>query len=748
MSATSGRFRGAVKLEALEGRRLLASASVGSGEPSDFLGTGLTAEYFNNKNFTSRVLTRVDPSLSWNWGTASPAAGVDPDTFSVRWTGKYQAQSTGVHTFHVRSDDGVRLWLDNKLIVNHFTDHSPTVDFGSLTLQAGRLYDIRIDYYENTGSAVMQLWYSLPGVDGIQIAANQLYPAGNGDGLLGAYFNGVKNFYEDAMDGLSEPQLRRIDATVNFDFGRRRPAPSISADRFSIRWTGQVQAEFTETYRFYTRSDDGVRLFVDGKKIIDAWDDHSVTEHSGLKKLEAGRKYDIRLEFYENTGNATAQLLWQSAHTPRQIIPRRCLFSADASRMAWWREARFGMFIHFGLYSVLAGRWNGQATTGSSEWIMKDLAIFSADYEKTAARFNPTGFNARQWVSAAKNAGMKYIIITTKHHDGFCLFDTKVHRPGGGDAQDYDIMNTPFGRDLVRELADEARRQGLRIGFYYSLLDWHHPDYAPRRESGDDRPGDGDYAKYFNEYALPQIRELLGNYGRVDVLWIDGGWDHPASEGADRIIQTARSLQPGIIINNRTQVPADFFTPEQDMSKLPVAGSVGDWEFCMTMNDNWGYSLYDNRWKSTATLVRDLVEMTSRGGNFLLNVGPTGTGLFPATSSKRLKSIGGWLLRNGQSIYGAGARNSVVIDSDIGRVTSKRGMVFLHVYNWPASRKLSVLGLGTNVRKAYLLSDAAQTALPFIVSLVGVQAITISLPPKPTTDDAAFDAVIAVELTS
>jgi alpha-L-fucosidase len=375
-------------------------------------------------------------------------------------------------------------------------------------------------------------------------------------------------------------------------------------------------------------------------------------------------------------------------------------------RMAWWRQARFGMFIHWGLYAVPAGEWKGE--TNHAEWILTTAQIPVKEYEKFALQFNPVKFDAKQWVKMAKDAGMKYIVITSKHHDGFSLFDSKH--------TDYDIVDaTPFKRDILKELSDECRKQGIKMCWYHSIMDWHHPDYLPRR-GWEKRSAQGaDYNRYI-EYMKGQVKELVTNYGDIGVLWFDGEWestwDH--EKGAD-FYKYVRSLQPSIIINNRVgkgragmagtfdpeTSSGDFGTPEQE---IPATGLGYDWETCMTMNDHWGYNKNDHNWKSKEDLIRKLVDIASKGGNFLLNVGPTAEGLFPEPSIERLAAMGKWMKLNSESIYGTSA--SLFEKLDWGRSTTKPGKIYLHVFDWPEDGKLRVPGLVSKAESAYLLADA------------------------------------------
>jgi len=380
-------------------------------------------------------------------------------------------------------------------------------------------------------------------------------------------------------------------------------------------------------------------------------------------------------------------------------------------RMHWWREARFGMFIHWGLYAVPAGEWKGERIKGIGEWIMERADIPVAEYEPLAGQFNPVKFNADQWVRIAKNAGMKYIVITSKHHDGFCLWDSKV--------TDYDIIDaTPFGRDILREMSDACRKHGIRLCFYHSIMDWHHPDaQAPFYPNYNDRNRTNpNFGRYVETYMKPQLKELITEYGPLGVLWFDGEWikDWTEPQGKD-LYNYVRALQPDIIINNRVgkgrkgmeglskgdqEYAGDFGTPEQ---RIPASGLPGvDWESCMTMNNTWGYKHYDDNWKSEEDLLRKLADIASKGGNFLLNVGPTAEGLIPAPSVERLAAMGKWMKVNGESIRGTTA--SPLGTVPWGRCTAKPGKLYLHVFEWPTDGRLEVSGVEGNVRKAYLLA--------------------------------------------
>jgi alpha-L-fucosidase len=406
----------------------------------------------------------------------------------------------------------------------------------------------------------------------------------------------------------------------------------------------------------------------------------------------------------------------------------------DAShRMDWWRGARFGLFIHWGLYAIPAGEWKGKTTYG--EWIRNNAEIPIDEYDRFRERFNPASFDPAAWARLAKRAGMKYIVITTKHHDGFCLFDSKE--------TSFTVASTPFRRDIMKELMTACRREGIRVGWYYSIMDWHHPDYLPRRPWEKDRPAAGaDFERYVR-YLKAQVKELLTAYGPIDVMWFDGQWEATWTEARGKdLYDYVRSLQPGIIVNNRVGGKnGDFGTPEQE---IPATGVPGlDWETCMTMNGNWGFNRADTAFKPAAVLIRMLADIASKGGNFLLNVGPDADGRFPAESVDRLEAIGKWMDVNSASIYETTA--SPFASLPWGRATVRAGddgrtIVYLHVFDWPADRRLVVPGLMNPPRRAYLLGDPARR--PLAASRQADQVV-ITLPAAPA--DPA-DSVVVLEV--
>lgn len=419
------------------------------------------------------------------------------------------------------------------------------------------------------------------------------------------------------------------------------------------------------------------------------------------------------------------------------------------ARMAWWRDARFGMFIHWGLYAVPAGDYNGKRSKEIGEWIMSWANIPRAQYEQFAPKFNPEKFNAAEWVRIAKDAGMKYMVITSKHHDGFSMFDSAVTT--------YDIVDrTPFKKDPMRALADECRRQGLKFAFYYSIMDWHHPSQyvdAPGKDPtaghGQTKMREGRKQEYV-DYMKAQLKELVTKYDPA-VLWFDGEWvDWWTEEDGQDLYKYVSSLKPDILINNRVGkgrkgmeglnktdrvYSGDFGTPEQ---QIPASGLPGvDWESCMTMNDTWGFKSYDENWKSSEQLIRNLVDIVSKGGNYLLNVGPTAEGTIPAASVERLAAMGQWMKVNSESIYGSTA-SPFATQLTWGRATRKGNTVYLHVFDWPADGTLKVPSMGAPPASASLLGGDSGLKIE-----AAADAFTIKLPTSPVNPIAS---VIKVQL--
>ncbi len=400
------------------------------------------------------------------------------------------------------------------------------------------------------------------------------------------------------------------------------------------------------------------------------------------------------------------------------------------ARMEWWRDARFGMFIHWGLYSEAAGYWDGKGTgdagfsRGAGEWIMNDMHIPRAQYATLASRFDPVKFDADQWVKTARAAGMKYLVITSKHHDGFCMFNTR--------ATAYNVVNdTPWHRDPLLALSKACRREGVKFCVYYSIMDWHSPDQeaanpnAERPTYNPTRFVPGRKEAYI-QYLRTELKELITQYHPA-LLWFDGQWMNGWTDrDGQALYHYLRSLDPALIINDRVKGAGDYETPEQ---QIPPNGLPGrDWETCMTMNDTWGYKQDDDHWKSAQTLIRNLVDIASKGGNYLLNVGPTGEGVIPAASVERLTAIGQWMKINGPAIYGATA-SPFTRQLPWGRCTKiiKNGntTLYLHVFDWPADGRLFVPNLLSKAESAFLLADPGK---PLSVETNG-DGTTIFVPP-------------------
>jgi alpha-L-fucosidase len=413
-------------------------------------------------------------------------------------------------------------------------------------------------------------------------------------------------------------------------------------------------------------------------------------------------------------------------------------------RMAWWREARFGMFIHWGVYAVPAGTHNGQRINRIGEWIMNRGKIPVAEYRAYAKQFNPVKYDADAWVRMAKDAGMKYIVITSKHHDGFALFDSKVTT--------WDMVDaTPYGKDLIKPLAEACRKHGMKLGLYYShAQDWVNPGGAAARKKTTEgwanpdstridaytetHSGHWDPAQttrsmeqYINDIAVAQVKEILTQYGDIAVLW----WDTPTgmTDAFAEKFQALLPLQPRMITNDRLKrpdFPGDFKTPEQRIPDLSELDGK-DWETCMTMNGTWGYKSYDDKWKTTETMIRNLLDIASKGGNYLLNIGPKADGEFPAESIERLKAIGVWMKVNGEAVYGTQA--SPLAPLSWGRCTRKdkngNTTLYLSVFEWPKDGKLIVPGLRNQVNSAALLASGKK-----LQTGIDNDQLVITLPPN------------------
>ena len=397
-------------------------------------------------------------------------------------------------------------------------------------------------------------------------------------------------------------------------------------------------------------------------------------------------------------------------------------------RLQWWREGKFGMFVHWGVYSTTGGLYKGQKLPNSAEWMMCRGRIPIAEYEEYAGMFNPTEFDADEFVGLAKQAGMKYLVITAKHHDGFSMFGSKCNP--------YNVVEaTPFGRDIMRELADACQKQGIRFGFYYSQAqDWHHPggfgnnwDKTIERVSSD---------KYVMEKAVPEVKQLLTEYGPIGIFW----WDTPRKMSKDSFdaLHSLTDLQTDVITNDRLgeDYPGDYKTFER---KIPNQGPVGkDWEVCMPISGSWGYKIGDDKFKSAETLIRNLIDISHKGGNYLLNVSPTGDGTLLPQAVERLEIIGKWMEVNGESIYGT--TGSPFPSLPWGRCTKKQvedgTLLYLHVFDWPADGKLVVPGLKNQVQGAWLLNGKAK-----LLTAAGDEGVSVTLPAEAPNDYASVVVV-------
>jgi alpha-L-fucosidase len=412
-----------------------------------------------------------------------------------------------------------------------------------------------------------------------------------------------------------------------------------------------------------------------------------------------------------------------AAAAPQGPAPARA-----PDRLQWFREAKFGLFIHWGVYSMI----------GREEWARQLLQIPLKDYQYYVDNFNPVNFNPDEWAALAKDAGVRYVIITSKHHDGFAMFDSAY--------TDYDVMHAKYGKDILGPLAASMKRAGVPLGFYYSIMDWHHPDYLPRRDWEKDRSAKGaDFGRYM-DFATNQIKELVTKYDPA-VLWFDGEWEH--SNGEQRAFAIGKMLlemKPSLLVNDRLfkREPGygDFGTPENYVPATGIRNADGTprlWEACYTMNWNgWGYNRYETEFHSSSQLIRQLVEIVSKGGNLLLNVGPQPDGRIQADFQARLRRIGEWLRTNGEAIYGTTASPFEHLPF-FGRATVKGATLYIHVMGWPRDGRIVLPGLKNTVRKAHLLADRSQ-ALPVRRA---AKDVVVTLPARAADPDAT---VVALEL--
>lgn len=437
-----------------------------------------------------------------------------------------------------------------------------------------------------------------------------------------------------------------------------------------------------------------------------------------------------------------------AAQAPAKPATQAAPTSQDA-KMQWFRQAKFGLFIHWGLYAVPAGEWKGQPIAGIGEWIMNRAKIPVKEYEQLAAQFNPVKFNADEWVQLAVDAGMKYMVITSKHHDGFAMYRSQVSK--------YNIVDaTPFKRDPLKELADACARRGIRFGFYYSQAqDWHEQNGAGN--TWDFGPDDKkNFDQYLRDKAEPQVREILTGYGPVCLIWFDTP-RMMTPERSQRFIDMVHTLQPACLIDGRLGAQGDYRSMGDN--RIPDSVIKEDWEVPATLNRTWGYKKDDNDWKPPSDLVFKLVDIVSKGGNYLLNVGPTAEGVIPQPSQDNLRAVGQWLKVNGDAIYGAGTTpfgdelgaidpnqkgkdgKPLFVAKTDWRCTTKPGKLFIHLFKWPVD-SFELSKVSGKVRKAYLLADPKHKGLKVKQS---ADRAVITLP-KQAPDK--LDSVIVLEIST
>ena len=440
--------------------------------------------------------------------------------------------------------------------------------------------------------------------------------------------------------------------------------------------------------------------------------------------------------------------------------------AARQERLAWWNNAKFGLFVHWGLYSQLAGEWKGGYYQGIGEWIMYKARIPLAEYDGVAKEFNPVDFDADAWAQLAKDAGMKYVIITAKHHDGFAMFGSK--------ADPFNIVDaTPFHRDPVKELSAACAKRGLKFGVYYSQAqDWYAPGGAIWKGQHEADPiykvaqwdprQEGDFDTYFEKKAIPQVRELLSNYGPIGIIWFDTPLGVMTSERAAKLYKTVSELQPATLVSGRISKEFQSDYESAGDNEIPELSRPGAWETPATLNDTWGFKKHDHHWKTSGNVVLKLVDIVSKGGNYLLNIGPDGKGDIPQPSVDVLQSVGRWMKVNGEAIYGAGRspfgsefgtpikppqkgntappkewrcevcganqeKTPKFEPSNEWRCTTKPGKLYIHIFHWPESGTLEIPAVKEKISKAYLLADPQKSALKLSQTDTGV---SIALPEK------------------
>ena len=417
---------------------------------------------------------------------------------------------------------------------------------------------------------------------------------------------------------------------------------------------------------------------------------------------------------------------------PEQFANRH--ICSDEERIAWFREAKFGMFIHWGIYAQLAGMWKGKEIPGIGEQIMRFAQIPAKEYHEICKSFNPVQFDAETWVKIAKDAGMRYIVITAKHHDGFAMYHSHC--------SPYNIVDaTPYGKDPMKQLAAACQKHGIRLCFYYShYQDWDDPNGVVKGEQWDTTYPEEQkvFETYMNQKALPQVMELLTGYGPIGILWFDTPGDL-SYYNARRFRDLVQAIQPECIVGPRvSNDPLGDYIGYGD-NQVPSGANHLPWETCATMNDTWGFKQQDHKWKSPATLIRLLVSIVAKGGNYLLNVGPTAQGLIPPESVERLHIIGEWIRRNGEAIYGCQG-GLIPYELSWGAVTAKENQLYLHLFDWKEGPFIFT-GLKNKVKSAKVLGTGEE--IPFTQQKDGIEKLVLTLP---STVPNPYVSVIALEL--
>jgi alpha-L-fucosidase len=417
------------------------------------------------------------------------------------------------------------------------------------------------------------------------------------------------------------------------------------------------------------------------------------------------------------------------------VAPARALADdADRERrLKWFREARFGLFIHWGVYAVPAGEWKGKLIPGIGEWIMNRAKIPVKEYEQLTSQFNPVKFNAEEWVKMAKDAGMKYIVITSKHHDGFAMYHSKASK--------YNIVDaTPFKRDPLKELAAATQKAGLKLGFYYSQTqDWHEPDAVGNDWDFPDESRKN-FQKYLDEKVKPQVREILTGYGPIGLIWFDTP-RNITREQSQQLVDLVHQIQPDCLVSGRVGHGLGDYDSAGD-NQISVGQVKRDWETPVTLNNTWGFKKDDENWKPTSVLIQQLVQVVSRGGNYLLNVGPTAEGVIPQPSVDKLREVGQWLKTNSDAVYGNGP-SPYPYELPWGIITTKPGKLYLHVFEWPKN-ELVLYGLKSKVRSARLLANGSKLKVTQQSDAkIDHHSLTIQLP---AVASDKYDSVIVLDI--